>query len=204
MIGSKSKYTTKQKRQASHIAKGYKRKGLSARKSKQYAWATVNKETGGGLRTTKRKVVGRSATVSRKVKPRKLITGKIGSTSKTRLKGRSLSSRKTTSRVSLGSRPRSTSARKKSGTSLRLSGSVRRGTSRRARSLTARKSTVGRRSISLRKKTGLRSASSRRSNLNVSRRSVSQRKSVPRRSTTSHRRGGMRGLMATFRRLGHR
>ena len=46
--GSKSSYTNKQKRQASHIEKGYERKGVSKKTAKARAWATVNKETGGG------------------------------------------------------------------------------------------------------------------------------------------------------------
>jgi plasmid stabilization system protein ParE len=46
--GSKSKYTDKQKRQAEHIAEGYEKRGTPARTAKARAWATVNKETGGG------------------------------------------------------------------------------------------------------------------------------------------------------------
>ena len=46
--GSKSSYTNKQKRQASHIEKGYEKKGVGKKTAKARAWATVNKETGGG------------------------------------------------------------------------------------------------------------------------------------------------------------
>lgn len=46
--GDKSSYTSKQKRQASHIEKGYEKRGVSAQTAKARAWATVNKETGGG------------------------------------------------------------------------------------------------------------------------------------------------------------
>ncbi len=46
--GSKSKYTGKQKRQAEHIEEGYKEKGVSSEEAKRRAWATVNKESGGG------------------------------------------------------------------------------------------------------------------------------------------------------------
>lgn len=46
--GSKSKYTDKQKRQAEHIEEGYKKKGASDKKAERIAWATVNKESGGG------------------------------------------------------------------------------------------------------------------------------------------------------------
>jgi len=46
--GSKAAYTGKQKRQATHIEKGYEKKGVSAKTAKARAWATVNKESGGG------------------------------------------------------------------------------------------------------------------------------------------------------------
>ena len=46
--GYKSKYTDKQKRQAEHIAEGYEDKGVSDKEAKSRAWATVNKESGGG------------------------------------------------------------------------------------------------------------------------------------------------------------
>jgi plasmid stabilization system protein ParE len=46
--GSKSKYTGKQKRQAEHIEEGYKKRGTSKKEAERRAWATVNRETGGG------------------------------------------------------------------------------------------------------------------------------------------------------------
>ncbi|WP_342347895.1 hypothetical protein [uncultured Nitrospira sp.] len=46
--GDKSKYTEKQKRQASKIEEGYEKRGVSQDEAKQRAWATVNKMTGGG------------------------------------------------------------------------------------------------------------------------------------------------------------
>ncbi len=46
--GDKSKYTDKQKRQAEHIAEGYEQRGTSEKEAERRAWATVNKETGGG------------------------------------------------------------------------------------------------------------------------------------------------------------
>lgn len=48
--GSKKSYTSKQKRQASKIEKGYEKKGVSKKTAKKRAWATVNKKTGGGLK----------------------------------------------------------------------------------------------------------------------------------------------------------
>src|SRR5262245_19662521 len=46
--GDKSKYTDKQKRKAEHIAEGYEERGVSEEEAKRRAWATVNKESGGG------------------------------------------------------------------------------------------------------------------------------------------------------------
>jgi len=46
--GDKSSYTGKQKRQASHIEKGYEKKGVSKKEAKERAWRTVNKKSGGG------------------------------------------------------------------------------------------------------------------------------------------------------------
>ncbi|HZQ10393.1 MAG TPA: plasmid stabilization protein [Anaerolineae bacterium] len=49
--GDKSSYSNKQKRQAEHIAEGYKKRGVSAKTAKARAWATVNKESGGGKKS---------------------------------------------------------------------------------------------------------------------------------------------------------
>jgi hypothetical protein len=46
--GDKDKYTGKQKRKAEHIAEGYEDRGVSKKEAKSRAWATVNKESGGG------------------------------------------------------------------------------------------------------------------------------------------------------------
>jgi hypothetical protein len=46
--GDKGAYTDKQKRKAEHIAEGYEDRGVGAREAKSPAWATVNKESGGG------------------------------------------------------------------------------------------------------------------------------------------------------------
>ena len=46
--GDKSKYTDKQERMAEHIEEGYKEKGVSNDEAERRAWATVNKQTGGG------------------------------------------------------------------------------------------------------------------------------------------------------------
>ena len=49
--GDKSSYTSKQKRQAEHIEQDYEKRGTSAKEAKRRAWATVNKETGGGKKS---------------------------------------------------------------------------------------------------------------------------------------------------------
>ncbi len=49
--GSKAKYTGKQKRKARHIERGYERRGVSRRESERRAWATVNRESGGGKKS---------------------------------------------------------------------------------------------------------------------------------------------------------
>ncbi|MBS1989820.1 MAG: hypothetical protein JSS83_04835 [Cyanobacteria bacterium SZAS LIN-3] len=46
--GSKEKYSDKQKRQAEHIEESYEHKGVSTEEAEKRAWATVNKQTGGG------------------------------------------------------------------------------------------------------------------------------------------------------------
>jgi len=46
--GDKSSYTDKQKRQAEHIEEGYEHRGVGRKEAERRAWATVNKETGGG------------------------------------------------------------------------------------------------------------------------------------------------------------
>lgn len=46
--GDKSKYTDKQKRQAEHIEDSYEKRGLSEEEAERRAWATVNKQDGGG------------------------------------------------------------------------------------------------------------------------------------------------------------
>ena len=49
--GDKSSYTDKQKRQAQHIEEGYKKEGVSERTAEKRAWATVNKQDGGGKKS---------------------------------------------------------------------------------------------------------------------------------------------------------
>lgn len=49
--GDKSNYTDKQKRQAEHIEESYEKRGVSEDEAAKRAWATVNKESGGGKKS---------------------------------------------------------------------------------------------------------------------------------------------------------
>lgn len=46
--GDKSSYTDKQKRKARDIEAGYVRRGVPRKEAARRAWATVNKDSGGG------------------------------------------------------------------------------------------------------------------------------------------------------------
>ena len=54
--GDKSSYSSRQKRKAAHIEEGYERRGVSKKTAQKRAWATVNKQEGGGAkkRTTRK------------------------------------------------------------------------------------------------------------------------------------------------------
>lgn len=49
--GDKSAYTDKQKRQAEHIEESYEERGVSEEEAEKRAWATVNKQDGGGKKS---------------------------------------------------------------------------------------------------------------------------------------------------------
>jgi plasmid stabilization system protein ParE len=49
--GDKSKYTDKQKRKAEHIETDYEKRGVSEPEAERRAWATVNRESGGGKKS---------------------------------------------------------------------------------------------------------------------------------------------------------
>ena len=46
--GDKGAYTDKQKRKAEHIEQSYEKRGVPHEQAEARAWATVNKESGGG------------------------------------------------------------------------------------------------------------------------------------------------------------
>lgn len=49
--GDKRAYTDKQKRQAEHIEQSYRERGTPEDQAESIAWATVNKQDGGGNRS---------------------------------------------------------------------------------------------------------------------------------------------------------
>ncbi len=72
--GDKSSYSDKQKRKAEHIEKGYEDRGVSSKEAERRAWATVNKESGGGNKSGSGRGKAESRASSRK-------GGKIGGSS---------------------------------------------------------------------------------------------------------------------------
>jgi plasmid stabilization system protein ParE len=64
--GSKNKYTSKQKRRASKIERGYKKRGVSSKEAERRAWATVNKESRGGKKSGSGRGKKERRTASRK------------------------------------------------------------------------------------------------------------------------------------------
>lgn len=60
--GAKTKYSDKQKRKAAHIQESYEDRGIDDREAAARAWATVNKQSGGGEKSGS----GRKISASRK------------------------------------------------------------------------------------------------------------------------------------------
>ena len=65
--GDKSSYSGRQKRKAAHIEKGYEKRGVSKKTAQKRAWATVNKQEGGGAK----KGSGRKKTTRKKTAAKK-------------------------------------------------------------------------------------------------------------------------------------
>ena len=49
--GDESAYTARQKRKAAHIAESYEERGVPEDEAEARAWATVNRQDGGGKHT---------------------------------------------------------------------------------------------------------------------------------------------------------
>jgi plasmid stabilization system protein ParE len=64
--GDKSAYSDKQKRRAEHIEQGYEKRGVAEGEAERRAWATVNKEGGGGEKSGSGRGKPESHSASRK------------------------------------------------------------------------------------------------------------------------------------------
>ena len=60
--GDKSAYTDKQKRQAEHIEDSERERGMPEEDAERIAWATVNKQDGGGKKTGSGRKTAKKAT----------------------------------------------------------------------------------------------------------------------------------------------
>lgn len=85
--GDKSAYTDKQKRQAEHIEESELEQGRSREAAERIAWATVNKQDGGGKqsgagRKTAKKATTKKATKKAATKVAKKTTASTGKATK--------------------------------------------------------------------------------------------------------------------------
>lgn len=78
--GSKDKYTAEQKRKAEHIEDSYEKKGASKDEAEARAWATVNKQSGGGERKggSGRKKPASAKSEDRKESSRRAVASREG------------------------------------------------------------------------------------------------------------------------------
>ena len=85
--GDKSSYTSKQKRKAEHIEEGYEKRGVSKKTAAKRAWATVNKQDGGGKKSgsaAKKKSGGRKKSTGKRTATKKSATKKSAGRKSTR------------------------------------------------------------------------------------------------------------------------
>jgi plasmid stabilization system protein ParE len=101
--GSKSSYTDKQERQAQHIEEGYEKKGVGKKEAERRAWATVNKQDGGGKRSGSGRGKARDTSSSAKGGRKAAASRKAGARKSS---SRSSSGMKSTSKRSSGRRKR--------------------------------------------------------------------------------------------------
>lgn len=78
--GSKDKYSAAQKRKAAHIEESYEAKGVSPKQAEARAWATVNKQSGGGEKAggSGRSTSSASKSAARKDSARQAVATKHG------------------------------------------------------------------------------------------------------------------------------
>jgi plasmid stabilization system protein ParE len=104
--GDKSAYTNRQKRKAEHIEEGYEKRGVNPREAERRAWATVNKEEGGGNKSGSGRGVRDTKVSSRK-------GGRIGGRAAAK---RSAAARSASARKGAATRKRNAAARKRTST----------------------------------------------------------------------------------------
>ncbi|MDQ7915683.1 Rho termination factor N-terminal domain-containing protein [Pseudomonas sp. 102515] len=77
--GDKSKYSDKQALKAEHIEESYEKKGVSKDEAEARAWATVNKQSGGGEKSGSGKTKsGTAKSADRKDSARRAVATKQG------------------------------------------------------------------------------------------------------------------------------
>jgi plasmid stabilization system protein ParE len=99
--GDKSKYTDKQERKADHIAEGYRKRGVSKKEAESRAWATVNKDDGGGKKpggSGRGKKTGHPASKKGGRKGGRASSRKSSSSRSSRSGGKSASSKRSSGR----------------------------------------------------------------------------------------------------------
>jgi hypothetical protein len=74
--GSKSSYSSKQQRMASHIEDSEKKSGAKTKDAERIAWATVNKQTGGAKKKKAEKKKTSKKKTSKKTTSKKKTTKK--------------------------------------------------------------------------------------------------------------------------------
>jgi plasmid stabilization system protein ParE len=99
--GDKSNYTDKQDRKADHIAESYESRGVSDNEAERRAWATVNKESGGGKKSGSGRGKAENHSASHK-------GGRIGGAA---LAGRSAAERSASAKKATATRKRNAEAR---------------------------------------------------------------------------------------------
>jgi plasmid stabilization system protein ParE len=105
--GDKSSYTDKQKRKAEHIEEGYEKRGVSKDEAERRAWATVNKESGGGNKSGSGRGKPDSKSASKKGGRRG------GAASKRRTKAKKSAAARRTAKTRTRNKLKGTSARKR-------------------------------------------------------------------------------------------
>ena len=77
--GDKSAYTPKQKRKAEHIEESYEERGVGPKEAAARAWATVNKQSGGGEKSgSGRTTPARKKATARRDSARRAVATKHG------------------------------------------------------------------------------------------------------------------------------